>query len=168
VTRPDWDDTWWAVAQAIGARSKCERRAVGAVIVDSRNRPIAVGYNGPPRHLTEVSGTSTEEPCSVWCPRAVAARLELSPAPRKYDDCYTIHAEVNALLFADRRDYEGGTIYVTSSPCWECSKAIANSGLTCIVTEVLDEDAHRNPQASVELLRNSGLAVILRDNVLRD
>jgi len=163
VGRPDWDDTWWEMAQVIARRSKCERRAIGAVIVDGSNRPIAVGYNGPPRHLFEVpieegATESTQEPCTSWCPRA----MKSGDAPRTYGDCYTIHAEINALLFADRRDYEGGTIYVTSVPCWECAKAVSNSGLYTIVTQVLDGDAHRSPSASVDLMERSGLAVILR------
>jgi dCMP deaminase len=45
--RPDWDETWMAVADVIAKRSRCARDKVGAVIVDVQNRVVATGYNGP-------------------------------------------------------------------------------------------------------------------------
>ena len=47
----------------------------------------------------------------------------------------TIHAEVNALIQAAKHGtrLEGGTIYVTASPCWNCFKYIANTGIRRIV-----------------------------------
>jgi dCMP deaminase len=47
----------------------------------------------------------------------------------------TIHAEVNALIQAAKHGtrLEGGTIYVTASPCWNSFKYIANTGIRRIV-----------------------------------
>ena len=45
----------------------------------------------------------------------------------------TIHAEQNLLLFTDRADREGSTVYVTDQPCWTCANMLANSGITEIV-----------------------------------
>jgi dCMP deaminase len=47
----------------------------------------------------------------------------------------TIHAESNAILQAARNGVriDGGTIYVTASPCWNCFKEIANSGIRRVV-----------------------------------
>lgn len=45
----------------------------------------------------------------------------------------TIHAEQNLLLFTDRIDREGSTVYVTDQPCWICSNMLANSGIREIV-----------------------------------
>ena len=52
------------------------------------------------------------------------------------DHCVaTIHAESNAILQAARNGVviDGGTMYVTSSPCWNCFKEIANSGIRRVV-----------------------------------
>jgi dCMP deaminase len=45
----------------------------------------------------------------------------------------TIHAEQNLLLFTDRSDREGSTVYVTDQPCWTCANMLANSGVSEIV-----------------------------------
>lgn len=45
----------------------------------------------------------------------------------------TIHAEQNLLLFTDRIDREGSSVYVTDEPCWTCANMLANSGVTEIV-----------------------------------
>lgn len=45
----------------------------------------------------------------------------------------TIHAEQNLLLFTDRKDREGSTVYVTDQPCWTCANMLANSGVKEIV-----------------------------------
>jgi len=52
----------------------------------------------------------------------------------KKDRCIrTIHAEQNLLLFTDRIDREGSTVYVTDQPCWTCANMLANSGVAEIV-----------------------------------
>jgi deoxycytidylate deaminase len=51
MTRASWQDTWLEVAFAIAKRSSCTNRQVGCVIVDTTNRPVATGYNGPPGRL---------------------------------------------------------------------------------------------------------------------
>ena len=45
----------------------------------------------------------------------------------------TIHAEQNLLLFTDRIDREGSSVYVTDEPCWTCANMLANSGITEVV-----------------------------------
>ncbi len=151
--RPSWDEVWMHVAGELGKRSRCDRRQVGAVIVDTQNRPIAVGYNGPPAGMTDLEGN-----CSNWCPRALLG----DGAPAAYDTCYTVHAEMNALMFADRRDYAGGTIYVTSVCCWDCGKAVANSGVGTVVLYLdTERDGHRNPTRTIEMLESSGVTVVV-------
>lgn len=46
-----------------------------------------------------------------------------------YSNCVAIHAELNALLYCDRSDLPGSTLYVTREPCYGCSKAIKASGI---------------------------------------
>lgn len=155
MERPSWDEVWMRVAESLASRSRCTRRQVGAVLVDSNNRPISVGYNGPPAGMDDLTGD-----CSNWCPRALMG----DAAPADYDTCYTVHAEMNALMFADRRDYEGGTMYVTSSCCWGCGKAVANSGVSTVVMKLHPElDKHRDPMRTVEMMENAGVTVIVEE-----
>lgn len=151
MLRPSWDLTWMSVAEKLAERSRCESRGVGAVIVTDDNRPVAVGYNGPPRGL-DFPIYST---CGSWC-----SRRQNNDQTTSYDNCVTVHAEINALMFADRRDYDGGTLYVTSSICWDCGKAVANSGIARIVCMIdWDRDGHRNPQRTIDFLYDCGIDV---------
>lgn len=184
-----WDETWMAVAESVAKRSGCCRRQIGAVIVDPYQRIVATGYNGPPAGLKETrviggldagSGfdpviTVLEEDatCEKHCPRAqnkTASGITIPPtAIRDYSNCISIHAEANALLFCDRRHREGGTIYITSSACWECAKQIANSGLKRVVMKWdKDRDKHREPEKSFELLERSGLEVETWESLLTE
>ena len=76
-----------------------------------------------------------------------------------YDECLTIHAEANALMFCDRREREGGTLYVTSAICVSCAKLVANSGLGKVWVRVTEADAHREPKKGIRLLEDSALWV---------
>jgi len=142
-----------AVADTVARRSKCDGRQVGAVVVDSTNRPISTGYNGPPRGFNDLGGQT----CSVWCQR----RQSGSQHAQYGLTCPSVHAEANALMFADRRDYEGGTIYVTASCCADCTKLIANSGISRVVMRVDARDAHRSPLTIVTFLEDCGLEVVI-------
>lgn len=141
----EWGVIWMSVADVVGSRSGCTRAQVGAAIVSSTNRIVATGYNGPPAGM--------DKTC-VSCPRTHGPVGD----PLSYDDCITIHAEANALLFCDRRDREGGTIYVSSTICVGCAKLVANSGLARV--EFRDDAEHRSSSTSVQLLRDSGLQVV--------
>lgn len=144
--RPTWDQVWFNVADDISLRSSCKRTKVGAVIVDWTNRIVATGYNGPPAGLNQTC---------VTCPRNMSGERGVG-----YDNCIAIHAEANALLFCDRRDREGGTIYVPIPPCWECSRLIANSGLSRVAIRSRSaKDQHRDPDECLSFLRASGLEV---------
>jgi|ERR1035437_4612427 dCMP deaminase len=144
-----WDDIWMAVANDVAERSLCSRGGCGAVIVDHRNRIVATGYTGPPAGFAHHG-----EMCRVWCPRGSKTDQQVQP---DYQDCFSIHAEMNAIAFCDRRDREGGTLYVTSSVCWDCAKVIANSGVQRVI--VPDDAAHREPARSISLMRKCGLIV---------
>jgi dCMP deaminase len=146
--RSSWNDTWLQVAQAMAGRSNCSNRQVGAVIVDPSNRPVSVGYNGPP------SGYQYDDSCSTYCPRSNSQDRTSS-----YSNCVSVHAEANALIFADRRSYQGGTIYITNPCCWDCSKLVANSGLKKVVFIVSKVDEHANIDTPVKFLESCGLQV---------
>jgi len=108
--RVDWDTYFMNIAREVATRSTCPRKSVGAVIVRDR-RILSTGYNGSIKgmpHCTDVG-------CDMVDGHCVA----------------TVHAEANAIIQAARNGVciDGGDIYVTASPCWNCFKLIANSGI---------------------------------------
>lgn len=86
-----------------------------------------------------------------------------------YTDCPSIHAEANALLSSDRSRHEGGTIYITSDPCWSCAKMIANSGLQCVVVMSNPGKAYaRNADVTYSFLESLGVNVIFHEEKGQD
>jgi dCMP deaminase len=112
--RVSWDQYFMNIAQVVASRSTCPRKFVGAVIVRDRTI-LSTGYNGSIRGMPHCmdSGHMMEN-----------------------DHCVaTIHAEANAIIQAAKNGaiIDGGMIYVTASPCWNCFKQIANGGIRRIV-----------------------------------
>jgi dCMP deaminase len=122
VRRASWDEYFLGLAAAAATRSNCSRRSVGAVIVKGRHIQ-STGYNGPPSGYGHCD--------SGACPRAAATHA--TGADANYDNCVAIHAEANALLFADADERAGATLYTTAAPCFACAKLIANSGIGEVV-----------------------------------
>lgn len=150
--RATWDETWMATALAVAKRSACERAQAGVVIVDETQRIVATGYNGPPAGIW----VGHERGCAAWCPRGAGGP---QGDPTSYDDCVAVHAEQNALMFCDRRDRLGGTLYVTTSVCVTCAKLVANSGLTRVVVAVDEDRDYRDPGRGIGLLVKTSLVV---------
>lgn len=130
TSRPGWQEWGVGIAAAVARRADCTRRRVGAVVFDAENRILSTGYNGAPAGRTGC--------LSGGCPRGRLAHDELPPdAP--YEDptspgfCVAIHAEANALLFADPVRRRGGWVAVTHPPCPGCQKLLSNSGLDTAV-----------------------------------
>lgn len=118
--RPDWNEYFLAIAGVVSSRSSCTRDKVGAVVVKDR-RIRATGYNDAP----------AKKPDCSTCPRATSG---VAPGS-SYDNCVAVHAEANALLYCDREDLIGATLYVTRSPCYACSKLIEAAGITDVVVK---------------------------------
>ena len=161
-SRPDWSQTWMSIADIIGKRSKCSRAQIGAVIVSKNERIVATGYNGaaatfPEKSLNILKSDIDTGTCLDWCPRA---RGE-APLDNMYDACPAIHAEANALLYVDRSQVEGGTIYITDVACMQCAKLVSNSGVTTVVMRVSSTAAHRKPEATIEYLRKCKINVVI-------
>lgn len=120
MTRPSWDSYFLAIAAVVATRADCTRRQVGAVIVKA-HRIVATGYNGAPAGMPGcLSGA---------CPRGRLSYDELAHQGASYDNCLSIHAEANALLYASRDACEGATLYVTCSPCADCYKLLKGAGI---------------------------------------
>jgi dCMP deaminase len=108
--RLPWDSYFMKIAEVVASRSTCPRKFVGAVIVRDKTI-LSTGYNGSVRgmpHCSDVGHMMENDHCVA-----------------------TIHAESNAIIQAAKNgvNIDGGTIYVTASPCWSCFKQIANAGL---------------------------------------
>jgi dCMP deaminase len=129
--RPAWSDYFLGIATAVAARADCSRRQVGAVVVRD-NRIVSTGYNGAPAgHRGCLEGA---------CPRAQSSVEPGSSYDTGPGVCIAIHAEANALLYADRDKCEGATLYITCPPCDGCSKLIAAAGINEVIClERLDQ-----------------------------
>ena len=119
MSRPDWNEYFLLIAEAVSARSDCERSKVGAVVVKDR-RIRSTGFNGAPAGMP---GCST-------CPRRTS---DCAPGS-DYSNCVAVHAEANALLYCDREDLINATLYITREPCYGCQKLIAATGIVRVVT----------------------------------
>jgi dCMP deaminase len=112
--------------------SHCTRKKVGALIV-KEGMIISDGYNGTPSGFpNDCEGT---DGMTHW---------------------FVLHAEANAILKVARstNDARGASLYLTHSPCKECSKLILQSGIKRLVYL----DAYKDP-AGLDLLRSGGLLV---------
>ena len=103
----EWNDLFLAMAFVLAQKSKDESTKCGAIIVDKHNRIVSGGYNG------FVRGGIDED-----LPRT---------RPQKY--LFTIHAEENSIIFANR-DLEGAKCIVTNKTCHSCLIKLIQKGIT--------------------------------------
>jgi dCMP deaminase len=126
------------IARVISKKSKDPSTKVGSVIIDSKNRIISTGYNG------FISGNNE--------------KYMTFERPMKYH--LTIHAEMNALLFA-KQDLDGKTMYITHSPCSECLKHILQCGIREVYYDILySKFTEENKEAIRVLILSTGAKII--------
>ena len=113
-----YDLAYLKMAQIWGELSHCSRKKVGALIVKDR-MIISDGYNGTP--------SGFENPCED---------------EDNYTKWYVLHAEANAILkvASSTQSCAGSTLYITLSPCRECSKLIHQSGIIRVVYSTTYKD----------------------------
>lgn len=126
--RKDWDTYFMDIAYMASTRSQCSRRRVGAVLVQGK-KLLGSAYNGAPMGVPDCS----EAGCMLVEEYEVKLTDGREEMVKKQRCIRTIHAEQNLLLFTDRSDREGSTVYVTDQPCWTCANMLANSGIVEIV-----------------------------------
>ncbi|HEY0091473.1 MAG TPA: dCMP deaminase family protein [Flavobacterium sp.] len=109
-----YDKAYLRIAKEWGMLSYCNRKQVGAIIVKDR-MIISDGYNGTPSGFDNCC--EDENGLTRWD---------------------VLHAEANAILKVARstQSCEGATLYITLSPCKECSKLIYQSGIKRVVYQV--------------------------------
>lgn len=127
INRPDWDEYYLGIADAVSARGECLRRRVGAVIVRDHSI-VSTGYNGAP---------AGEPSCLEGaCPRANSG---VRPGSGYSESgCRAIHAESNAIIRAGLDRCLGATIYITDEPCDLCTPLIQAAGITRVVFKEKD------------------------------
>lgn len=121
------------IARAVAMRSTCLNKKYGAIVVKD-DEIVSTGYNGAPRGMTAASPAEN-----------VPGSSTTSPEGRTTHYCYSVHAEMNALISGGRRSMIHGTIYLygwdvmlnrvvqNPSVCIMCRRAIINAGLEQII-----------------------------------
>jgi dCMP deaminase len=127
------DERYLRMAMIWAENSYCTRRQVGALLVKDK-MIISDGYNGTPSGFENVCEDENNK---------------TKP--------YVLHAEANAItkVAKSNNSSEGATLYVSSSPCLECSKLIIQAGIKRVV---FSEQYHMND--GVELLERAKIEVI--------
>lgn len=126
--RKDWDTYFMDIAYMASTRAQCPRRHVGAVLVQGK-KLLGTAYNGAPMGVDDC----TEAGCMISTEYELKTVDGKEQMVKKERCIRTIHAEQNLLLFTDRTDREGSTVYCTDQPCWTCANMLANSGIQEIV-----------------------------------
>ena len=127
-----YDTSYLKMAKEWSRLSYCERKQVGALIVKDK-MIISDGYNGTP--------SGFENNC------------ELDSGETKW---YVLHAEANAILKCAKygQSSQESDLYLTLSPCKECSKLIHQAGIIRLV--YLKEYKDRT---GIDFLKNAGVIV---------
>jgi dCMP deaminase len=130
------DKRYLEMALIWAKNSYCIRRQVGALIVKGK-MIISDGYNGTPSGFENIC----EDENNVTKP-------------------YVLHAEANAItkVAKSNNSSEDSTLYVTTSPCMECSKLIIQSG----IKRVVYCNRYHNTDG-LELLKRAGIELVYID-----
>lgn len=131
--RMRYDKAYLRMAQTWAELSHCERKKVGALIVRD-GRIISDGYNGTPAGFPNCC--EDQQGNTEW---------------------YVLHAEANAILKVARstNDCSGATLFITLSPCKDCSKLVLQAGIKRVVYMMEYKDT-----TGVEFLRSAGVEVV--------
>ena len=132
-----YDLAYLKMAMEWAKLSYCNRRKVGALIVKDR-MIISDGYNGTP--------SGFENFCED---------------DNGYTKWYVLHAEANAILKVAKsnHDCQGATLYLTLSPCKDCSKLVLQAGISRVVYMNDYKD-----RSGIEFLQNAGVSTELIEN----
>ena len=133
-----YDKAYLRIAKEWGQLSYCNRKKVGAIIVRDK-MIISDGYNGTPSGFENCC--EDEENNTKW---------------------YVLHAEANAISKVARstQSCEGATLYITLSPCKDCSKLIHQSGIKRVVYHQEYKDC-----SGLDFLRKAGVEVDLIEDL---
>lgn len=128
-----YDQAYLRMAHSWSKLSHCNRKQVGAIIVKDE-MIISDGYNGTPGGFDNCC--EDEDGNTHW---------------------YVLHAEANAILKVAKstNNCKGATLYLTHSPCKDCSKLVLQAGITRLVYA----EQYKDP-SGIDFLSSAGLDVI--------
>jgi len=129
-----------SLALVASLKSKDPSTQVGAVIIDNKTRKlVSSGYNGFPRYIDDDQIPQTR--------------------PEKY--LYVVHAELNAILHA-QRELSDCSLYVTVFPCSECMKAVVQSDIKRVVylNDLNGNDWNDSKKATMKMAELAGIKIV--------
>ena len=140
MKRIDKENYYLDIAETVLERSTCLRRCYGAIIVKN-DEIVSTGYNGAPRGRSNCIDLG-------YC---IRERLGI-PAGERYELCRSVHAEMNAIISAARRDTLGATLYLAgreaksgellhdATSCSMCRRVIITAGIDRVVIHSGERD----------------------------
>lgn len=152
---PTEQETFMSMAYCASLMSKCFKRQVGAIIVDTSHRVVSVGFNEnpPPLNPCNIEFSDCYREIHIqeviqsikYCP---SCGMELNEIKYPYDcpkcsiniyrkvlhdralsRCSALHAEERAIIDAGKRNLKDCTLYVTAFPCFLCAHKILEVGI---------------------------------------
>jgi dCMP deaminase len=170
-----FDDTRLKQAYIESLQSKCVKHSVGCIITNKDGRIVASGYNGTPAgdhncidqfpNFKEEVAELESKKCNGEMTLNEQAKLtHLYEQHHKWSAEHEIHAEMNALLHSNRDDIQGGTLYCTHQPCADCSKNIANSGISRVVYGV----PYGRTSETTKSLMHRNVSYVYKEGVLEE
>lgn len=135
--RVDKVNYYLGIAKAVSERGTCLRRKFGAIIVKN-DRIVSTGYVGAPRGRKNCSDLGS------------CFRMEHNiPRGKCYEACRSVHAEMNAIISADKEELEGSVLYLVgvendgsitdkADCCAMCKRMIINAGIAIVVVKTPD------------------------------
>ena len=133
-----YDRAYLRLAASWAKLSHCQRKQVGAIIVKDAII-ISDGYNGTPAGFDNCCENEIGE--THW---------------------YVLHAEANAILKVAKstNNCKDATLYLTHSPCKDCSKLVLQSGIKRLVYQEAYKDT-----SGIDFLKSAGLEVEQIQNI---
>ncbi len=127
-----YDIAYLRMAREWSKLSYCKRRQVGALIVKDK-MIISDGYNGTPTGFENIC--EDDDGYTKW---------------------YVLHAEANAIskVASSTQSCKGGTLYITMSPCQQCSKLIHQTGISRLVYNEAYKD-----DSGIKFLQKAGVEI---------
>jgi len=133
IKQRKYDIAYLKMAQEWSKLSYCKRKQVGALIVKDK-MIISDGYNGTPTGFENVC--EDDKNSTKW---------------------YVLHAEANAIMkvASSTQSSKNATLYITMSPCKECSKLVFQSGIIRVVYNIEYTD-----KSGINFLKKAGLEIV--------
>ena len=133
IKQRKYDIAYLRMAQEWSKLSYCKRKQVGALIVKDK-MIISDGYNGTPTGFENVC--EDDKNSTKW---------------------YVLHAEANAIMkvASSTQSSKNATLYITMSPCKECSKLVFQSGIIRVVYNIKYKD-----KSGINFLKKAGLEIV--------